>query len=273
MSEASSQYVSEYWSRDGLEQAILNALVSEGHSLDALTIEDLAPFDQFHGGGKGTTLRLARLAELKPGMHVLDVGGGLGGPARTLAAEFGCDVTVLDITESYLKTGEALTKRLGLADRVKHRLGNALQLPFDDTSFDVVWTQNSGMNIAAKRQLYTSFWRVLRPGGVLAFQEPMAGSQTLVFPVMWADEASSSFLKSTDEMRDLIERAGFRLRAWQDITADIAGGGAVSRNSIQYLIMGERTDLILQNGRRNQEEGRVKYILAVFVRPELQLRA
>src|SRR5205823_4563760 len=125
---------------------ILAALAASGKDLDQLTADDLAPLDQFHGGGKGATERLARLAALTSDTRVLDVGGGLGGPARTMAAQFGCRVTVIDLTESYVRAAEVLTVRLGLAERVTHRAGNALELPFDDGSFDLVWTQNSGMN-------------------------------------------------------------------------------------------------------------------------------
>src|SRR5207247_1400034 len=110
-----------YWGRSGLERAILEALAAAGRNVDALTIDDLAPADHFHSGGMNATQRLARLAELRPGMRVLDVGGGLGGPARTLAAEFGCNVTVVDLTESYVQAGEALTARRGVTDRGKHR--------------------------------------------------------------------------------------------------------------------------------------------------------
>src|SRR5437899_151811 len=115
-----------YWGRQGLERTILDALAAGGKDIDRLTIDDLAPADQFHSGGKSSTVRLARLAGLKPGMRVLDVGGGLGGPARTLAAEFGCQVTVVDPTESYVRTGEVLTARVRLTDRVSHRVGDAL---------------------------------------------------------------------------------------------------------------------------------------------------
>src|SRR5215831_21164706 len=126
MSDTSSaQAMYDYWGREGLGQAILDALIAAGKDLDALTIDDLAPADQFHGGGKAATVRLARLAGVSSGMRVLDVGGGLGGPARTLAVEFGCHVTVIDLTESYVRAGKALTARLGLADQVSHRVGDA----------------------------------------------------------------------------------------------------------------------------------------------------
>ncbi len=150
MTAAYEQTISNYWGRSDLGQAILGTLEASGKNLDELTIDDLAPMDQFHGGGKPATQRLARHAELLPGTRLLDVGGGLGGPARTLAVEFGCQVTLLDLTESYVRAGELLTVRLGLSDHVTHQTGSGLEIPFADAAFDVVWTQNSGMNIADK---------------------------------------------------------------------------------------------------------------------------
>ena len=263
--------INDYWGRDGLGQAILDVLAASGKDLNALTIDELAPLDQFHGGGKAATVRLARLAGLQPGMQVLDVGGGLGGPARTLAAEFGCHVTVVDLTESYVRAAEVLTAQLGLDDRVTHHVGNALELPFDDGTFDVVWTQNSGMNIAAKERLYVGFQRVLRPGRLLALQEPMAGPmQPPIFPVMWACDATTSFLRVPEEMRALIEAAGFRARAWEDVTTEIAGSGpnaASPTHSIQSLVMGDALAAISLTGRRNRDEGRIVMVQAVFDRP------
>jgi SAM-dependent methyltransferase len=262
--------VAAYWGRDGLERAILGALVAAGKGPDALTVDDLAPADQFHSGGKPATVRLARLAGLRPGLRVLDVGGGIGGPARTLAVECGCGVTVVDLTESYVRAGRALTARLGLGDRVTHRVGNALTLDAVPGAFDVIWTQNSGMNIRDKERLYAGFARVLGPGGLLALQEPMAGPvEPPVFPVMWARDARSSFLLPPDEMRALIEAAGFRVRAWEDVTLELAGasaGAAVPAHSIQRLIMGEALEAILDAGRRNREEGRIVSIQAVLER-------
>lgn len=260
-----------YWGREGLSQAILDALASSGKDIAALTIDDLAPLDQFHGGGKSATQRLARLAELTRGTRVLDIGGGLGGPARTLAVEFGCTVTVVDLTESYVQAGEMLTARLGLRDRVAHHVGNALELPFDDGAFDVVWMQNSGMNVSDKRRLYAGVHRVLRPGGRFALQEPMAGPvQPLIFPVMWARDASTSFLLTPEQARATIEAAGFRGLVWDDVTTEVSTGRTstpASGPTIQSIVMGDDLPTITAAQKRNDEERRTVIVQAVFERP------
>lgn len=259
-----------YWGRDALERKILDALAAAGKNVDALTVDDLAPADQFHSGGKAATLRLAQLAGLRPGTRVLDVGGGLGGPARTLAAEFGCSVTVVDVTESYVRAGAALTARVGLSDRVTHRLGDALALDVAPGDVDVIWTQNSGMNIADKERLYAGFARVLRAGGRLATQEPMAGpTQPVIFPLMWAGDASMNFLRDPSEMRKVIEAAGFTVVAWDDVTAEQAGastGSAVPAYAIQRLVMGDALEAIIEAGQRNRAERRIAMIQAVCER-------
>jgi ubiquinone/menaquinone biosynthesis C-methylase UbiE len=259
-----------HWEREHLAEAILAALAAAGKDLDALTVDDLAVTDQFHGGGKAATLRLAKLFGAGPGQRVLDVGGGLGGPARTLAVEFGCRVTVVDLTESFVRAARLLTARLGLDDRVSHHVGDALDLRFDAGAFDVVWTQNSGMNIADKERLYAGFHRVLRPGGLLALQEPMAGPvQPPIFPLMWASDPSTSFLRAPDDLRALITGTGFAERAWQDVTAETAGPAAadsVPAHSAQRLIMGQALDAILQANHRNRAEGRMVSVQALFAR-------
>ena len=253
---ADADRIAQYWGREHLAEAILDAL---------------APVDQFHGGGKPVTGRLARLAAIRPGTRVLDVGGGFGGPARTLAVEFGCHVIGIDLTDSYVRAAKVLTARMGLDARVTHQVGDALALPFPDGAFDLVWTQNSGMNIADKERLYAGFHRVLRPGGRLALQEPMAGPvQPVVYPVMWARDPSASFLRTPEAMRAVIEAAGFRARAWEDMTGETTGpatGAAVPAHSIQRLVMGDAIDAIIAAGHRNRSEGRVVSIQAVFERP------
>jgi ubiquinone/menaquinone biosynthesis C-methylase UbiE len=262
--------VEEYWGRERIGEAILASLAAIGKNLDALTVDDLAASDQFHGGGKPATDRLAQLAAPAPGTRVLDVGAGFGGPARLLAARHGCDVTTIDLTESFVAAAVLLTARLELTDRVRHHVGNALALPFPDAAFDMVWTQNSGMNIADKERLYAEFHRVLRPGGTLAQQEPMAGAaQPVIYPVMWARDPSTNFLRTPDEMRRLIERAGFRVRVWDDVTEENvgpSGGAPVPAHSIQRLVMGDTLSEILAAGQRNRVEGRIVSIQAVFDR-------
>ncbi len=143
-----SELVNAQYGRHNLSTSILAALRAIGKDPGNVTLRDLAPLDHYHGGGYPATLELARRANLQPGQRVLDVGGGLGGPARTLAAEFGCTVTVLDLTEEFCRTGELLTTWTNLSHQVTFQQGNALALPFPDHSFDVVWAEYSFMNIA-----------------------------------------------------------------------------------------------------------------------------
>ena len=200
---------------------------------------------------------------------MLDVGGGLGGPARTLAVEFGCHVTVVDLTESYVHAAEELTARLGLGDQVTHQVGDALELPFEDGTFDAVWTQNSGMNIADKERMYVGFHRVLQPGGLLALQEPMAGPvQPLIYPLMWAVDAATSFLRPPVEMRALIEGTGFSTRAWNDMAVNAATTTAAgSTINIQNLVMGDALATITHAWQLNLDEERAVVVQAVFDRP------
>jgi len=264
-----TQAVKEHWEREDLSEAILAALRESGKNLDALTLDELAPFDQFHRGGKRFTLRLANLAGLRPNMRVLDVGGGLGGPARTLALELGCHVTVVDLTESYIHAGRMLTSLMKLDDRVTFQVGDALDLSFDDNSFDAVWTQNSGMNIADKERLYAGFQRLIRPKGLLVIQEPMSGpNQPLIFPAMWSRDGTNNFLRKPEQMRAVIEAAGFRLLKWDDVTNEKDPPTAVRpTHSIQKLVMGEEllAEIRLAD-QRNDAEQRLVMIQAVFER-------
>jgi SAM-dependent methyltransferase len=241
-----------------------------GLDLGTATPDDLAPLDQFHGGGKEATRALADQAGVTADMRVLDVGGGLGGPARMLAVEYGARVTVLDLTADYLRTGAMLTARLGLTGQVHFCHGQALALPFADGSFDLVWTQNSGMQLADKGQLYRGFFRVLRAGGRLAQLEPVAGPvQPPHFPLMWASEPSQSHLLTAEALHAAITATGFIARFWNAAVrfAEPPASAVPATLAIQHLIMGERLPAIREAGARNTAEDRVRSLLAVFERP------
>ena len=209
---------------------------------------------------------------------MLDVGGGIGGPARTLAHEFGCAVTVLDLTEAYCRAGEELTAATGLAGKVSFRQGDAVAMPFPDGAFDLVWTQHSSMNIADKERLYGECRRVLRPGGRLAFHEIMAGAtQPVHFPVPWARDPALSFLQPPGEIRAVLNGLGFDEVAWVDTTGSAAAwfrawaarraeGGPPPPLGL-HLLLGNVFPEMGANMLRNLEEGRVVMVQAVLERP------
>ena len=256
--------------------AILAALRAAGKDVDALAIDDLAPFDQFHTGARASTLGLAQLARLGPDLRVLDVGGGIGGPARVLARAHGCRVTVVDLTEEYCRIGAELTRRTGLADRVDFRHGDALALPFPAQSFDVAWTQHSTMNIPDKAALYREIHRVVRPGGRYAFHEVVAGpaGSPPHFPVPWARDPSVSALASPEDMRRHLAGAGFEEAAWRDSTAEAlawfrprAASQSGSRAPLGlHLLLGPDVGTMLANILRNLEDGRIAVVQGVAER-------
>jgi len=209
---------SQYGTRN-LSEKILAALAASGKNLDALTLDDLASFDELHSGGRESTRALANLAGIQAGMQVLDIGCGIGGPARTLASEFGCRVVGIDITKEFVIAAEMLTAKVGLGDKVSFRDGNALDLAFEDEAFDVVWSQNAIMNIRDKTAVAMEARRVLRSEGFFALATVLEGGEAgLHFPVFWADDPKINFLVSPEDLRRLLSNAGLIELEWQDVT-------------------------------------------------------
>jgi ubiquinone/menaquinone biosynthesis C-methylase UbiE len=171
--------VETHYTRQDLGGLILAALKQAGKDIEHLTPDDLAPVDEFHGGQRQATIRLADLLGFRGGERVLDIGSGIGGPSRFLASRYGCQVTGIDLTAEFCRVAEMLTRLTGLTDKADYRQGNALDLPFEDMSFDVVWSQNASMNIADRDRLYSEMHRVLKPGGRLALQEVVAGARAV----------------------------------------------------------------------------------------------
>src|SRR5260370_38709578 len=175
---------------------------------------DLEAVDQFHVGGLEATQELARLFSPSRGSYVLDIGSGLGGPSRYLAANYACRVIGIDITEEYCRIASVLTARMGLEDRVEYRRGDARDLLFPDGTFDGAWTQHVSMNIAEKKELYEGICRVLKIGGRFALHDVVPRRPgPILFPVPWARAPEISHLHSTEAMRAKSLDAGFVLVA------------------------------------------------------------
>lgn len=268
--------INQHYVSSDLDQAVSVALAALGKDGLVLTLDDLAPIDQFHTGGKDATHELARRAGIGAEARVLDVGGGLGGAARVLASEFGCQVTVLDLTEEYCWVGRNLTERMELSDHVTFQHGNALDMPFEDSAFDVVWTQHSSMNVSDKERLYAQIHRVLRPGGRFAMHEILAGLvEPIHLPVFWAREASISFLRPPNAVRALLTETGFRELDWVDTTdwslawlqARLAAVPAkpVTPSPLGlHLLLGPDVSVMFRNHVLNLQENRISIIQGVF---------
>ena len=208
------QDIAAHYRHGSLEQALLAALQATGKDPDRLQPGDLMGADEFHIGGAPATKDLASRLALSPAMHVLDLGSGLGGPARTLAATHGCRVTGIDLSDEYVGVATSLTRRMGLADRVDFRRGSVTALPFGDAMFDGATMLHVGMNIADKRALCAGVHRVLRPGGFFAIYDVMRTAPgALEFPLPWSSEAATSFLEPPEAYRAALTEAGFTIAA------------------------------------------------------------
>ena len=268
--------VEDHYTRSALGGTILSALREAGKDLEHLTPDDLAPVDEFHSGQRNATVRLAQLAGVSGAEDVLDVGCGIGGPSRFLAKAFGCRVTGLDLTAEFVEVANMLAHRTELAGKVTYRQGDALDLPFPDASFDLVWSQNAAMNIADRDRLYAEMRRMLRPAGRLAIQDVAAGpGGEPYYPTPWAKDKSISFLFPPEVTREKLERAGFRVVAWHDPTAEsleqaLARAKALDTGTLPplglHILIGPNFPTVSKNMVRNLEEARIQLINAVLER-------
>lgn len=198
---------------------IVDRLSQAGKDLQHLTRDDLPAIDEFHAGGRDSTRELARIAGIKPGTRVLDLGCGVGGPARTLAAEFDCTVVGVDITDAYCRAARQLTAMLDMGSAVSFLCADALDLPLADASFDAVWSQNVWMNIEDKARFLQQVTRVLRPGGLFALESILAGPVPGIhLPVLWADTPALNHLISTTAAKALLVASGLQEQTWLDTT-------------------------------------------------------
>ncbi len=248
---------------------IYTGLEAAGADPARLTLEDLAPVDEFHiGGRKATVHAVGKLAPDRDS-HVLDVGCGIGGAARYMASEAGCRVTGIDLTREFVETARLLTESTGLGARVAYEVASALDMPFADGAFDGAITLHVAMNIRDRAGLYGEVARVIKRGATFCIYDVMKrGEDAVTYPVPWAETADTSHLTTPDEMLELLEAAGFEVFEVEDRT-DFAREffkqtlAAISDGPPPlglHLLMGASRPLKLKNMLQNVEQGRIAVV-------------
>ena len=213
MSEIETRVASHY-SGATLLEAIQSALQAAGANPERPTLDDLKPVDEFHTGGREATDALLDQLDITPETRVVDIGCGIGGAARHVAARTGAHVRGFDLTPDFVATGQALSDMTGLAGQTTFQVGNALQMPEADNSTDLALMFHVGMNIADKDTLFAEAGRVLAPGGRFALFDVMRLSDApLNFPFPWAEEGGFSFVEPPERYRTAAARAGLELVA------------------------------------------------------------
>ncbi len=259
-----------YSARD-IEARILAALRAAGLNPEQrLSPEELGALDQFHTGGLRASRELLELAQIRAEDRVLDIGAGLAGPARLLASALGCRVDCLDLSTDYCAGAVLLNRLTGLDDRINVHKGSALDIPFPDDSFDAVWMQNVGMNIADKRKLYAEVFRVLKADGRFAFQEMVAGkAATSYFPLPWATDPADNFLVAAEEMRTVLGESGFITELLEDtsdahLSRTTANATPAVPGQLGLAVFVDNLAQKAGNARRSLEEGQVRLVRGVF---------
>jgi SAM-dependent methyltransferase len=265
--------MTSYYDGPDLEATVLDALRSAGRDVEAIDSDDLAGLDEFHALGRAGTLALAQLARIAPGERVLDVGAGIGGPARALARHFDVHVTAVDPTARFARLAASLTARSGLSRRVTVVQADGATLPFPAGAFDVVWTLAVWQSVEDKDALAREVRRVLAPTGRVAMLELVGDGRDLDFPVPWGDSAADSFVPTEAGLRSVLERAGLRVDHW--LTGDAAQAAlaeaAGDPDRMTIGLPGVGLDLLMPDHDerlaglvRNVEDGRVRVVLAVL---------
>lgn len=268
--------IDKHYGFGGIMEKIEAGLKAAGKDVNSLTVDDLAPIDQFHTRGRDSTLEVVGLAKLKPSDLVLDVGCGLGGTARFLAEQYSCSVAGIDLTEEYISVGKRLTELVDLSNRVELRQASALEIPYEDEWFDVVWTEHVQMNIADKNRFYSEIARVLKPGGPLLFHDIFRGSgDSPFYPTPWAEDESISALVTETEARSVMAQVGLEIDQWigkvqesieffSEVSARIEADGPPPIGI--HLLMGDNARDKLQNYVRNLSEDRVSVALGMAIK-------
>lgn len=257
--------VAAHYGRGQLEERILAAVVREGKDPEKLAAADLAAVDEFHAGGLEATQELARHMDLRAGLRMLDVGSGIGGPARYFAGEYGCRVTGIDVTPEFVNVAVSLTKRVKLEGLAEFRQASALKMPFEPQTFDRAYMIHVGMNVADKAWVFREVRRVLKADGLFAIYDFVRMADgPMRYPVPWAVSEETSFVVTAQDYRDALQNAGFHItqergrRAFaieftERVMARMAQGGPPAVGV--HLLLGEQAPIMARNVLAMMKEG------------------
>ena len=271
------KHIHSYYSPNDLYNKIIKGLDNLGKDLSSLELDDLQPVDEFHIRGDVATKELIKLANFSPDMHIIDIGCGVGGSTRRLCHETGCVVTGIDLSDEYIDAAERLTQLLNMEERVKFHATSALELPYEDNTFDGAWSIQMNMNVEDKLGWLKEMYRVIKPGGRAILYEVCGNKNTPVhFPVPWAQDSSMSFLVPQEPFRDLITAAGFDIEVWNEKTdlAQIAFSQMTEPTGEPdlpelgvHMLVGDDILTKAYNLHRNLDDERVSLIETVAVKP------
>jgi SAM-dependent methyltransferase len=274
---ADANAIAGHWAKGDVFALILSALEKAGKAPEGLTVDDLAPVDHFHARGFPATVELADQLPVKAYDHILDIGCGLGGPARYFAKRFGCRVSGIDITPGFVEAAIRLTALVDLEGQVAIEQGDGQQLPYADSTFDGAYTQHVTMNIADRGGFFGEVYRVLKPGAFFALTEHgMGPTGEPHHPVPWSEDGSGAYLTSPSQTRTLFETAKFEriementghkyLAAYNKVM-ELAAQGALPPLGI-HILLGENAREKIRNAARNIEEGRTCPVQVICRKP------
>jgi ubiquinone/menaquinone biosynthesis C-methylase UbiE len=274
---AGEKAIADHWGTGDVFELVMGAVKKMGIPQESLTVENLAPVDHFHARGFVATVELADRLTIQPGQHIIDIGCGLGGPARYLAKRFQCKVSGVDLTLPFVETANKLTRLLRMEDQVVVSHGDGNELPYPDTTFDGAISQHVTMNVSDRGRYFAEAYRVLKPGAFFAVTEHGLGPKgNPQYPLPWSADGSGAFLVTPAESRACLKRAGFTDIAVEDTGPKYVSAYKVAIEKLEsgtmpplgiHILQGRNALDNARNAARNIEEGRTHPIMVICRKP------